>query len=212
MPDLTLDCKVPINLQESKTPNFHGELQSLSYLSRGLFLLYGQTKKYEKIVLDRRASREGSKILFSFGSNPPGLEGIPQDLVACFFHWYAVSVCNYVWVVGSIGYQIGSIKITVDDYAKEVIPEVLTYRNKVAAHFAKVKPKKGESLLDRDASVIFPVGFSDAFEAASWTLGRTFEGVREESTIKPWKLTKVHENLIPRYWPEAASSPPPIEG
>ena len=200
---MILDHKIPIDLPEERANEFHGELQSLSYLTSGLFLLHGQTKKYEAKVLERRAQRKGPPILFSYGSNPPGMEDVPQDLVACFFHWYAVSICNFVWVVGWIGSQIAAIDLTVNEYALEVIPEVVNYRNKVAAHFAKVKPKRGESTLDRDASVIFPISFSDAFEASSWTLGRTIEGTREESTIKPWKLTKVHEDLVPRYWPDA---------
>src|SRR5438309_7875877 len=167
---MILDHKIPIDLPDDRLGDFHGEVQSLSYLTRGLFLLYGQTKKYEAKVLENRAKRNGPPILFSYGTNPPGMEGIPQDLVACFFHWYAVSICNFVWIVGSIGSETSAIDLKINEYADQVIPEVVRFRNKVAAHFAKVKPKKGEFILDRDASVIFPIGFSDRFEAASWTL------------------------------------------
>ncbi len=204
---MRLDHKIPLDLPNEQANEFHGELQSLSYLTSGLFLLYHQTKKFEAKVLERRAERKGAPILFTYGSHPPGMEDIPQDLVACFFHWYAVSICNFVWVVGWIGSRVGATYLSVNEYALGVIPEVVNYRNKVAAHFAKVKPKRGESKLDRDASVIFPIGFSDAFEAGSWTLGRTVEGAREESTIKPWKLTEVHEDLIPRYWPDLPVQP-----
>jgi hypothetical protein len=79
--------------EEKKRAN---ELSSLRYLVRGLSFLYDQILKIETQIADRTPK---GKRVFHFG-NSPNLEGIPQDLVACAFHWYAVTVCNYVKMVG----------------------------------------------------------------------------------------------------------------
>ena len=44
-----------------------------------------------------------------------------------------------------------------DDYVKRVLPAVHIWRNKVGAHFAKVKPKKEDTPADLALSVMFPI-------------------------------------------------------
>ncbi len=62
------------------------------------------------------------------------MKGIPQDLVACYFHWYAVTVCNYAKLVGWLANDGDSIKAR--EYMERVLPQVYLWRHKVAAHFA----------------------------------------------------------------------------
>ena len=97
----------------------------------------------------------------------------PQDLVACAFHWYSVTVCNYALLVGWI-LNDGSSK-KAKKYQKSVLENVLLWRNKVGAHFAQADPLKDDSFAVRTQSVIFPVGYRDgAFYSPPLTLTFSF--------------------------------------
>ena len=34
------------------------------------------------------------------------MTGVPQTLLTCSFQWYAVSACQYVWLVGAIAHRL----------------------------------------------------------------------------------------------------------
>lgn len=87
------------------------------------------------------------------------MQGINQDLVACAFHWYAVTVCSYVKMVGWLVNDGDSTKAL--KYIKDIIPAVYVWRNKVAAHFAEIAPKKEDNPADLGKSVMFPISFDD---------------------------------------------------
>ncbi len=185
-----------LQLSEEDEKKDFNELNSLSYLASGLWFLYDQILKIETQIGERTPK---NKRVFHFG-NSPDLEGIPQELVACAFHWYAVTVCNYVKMVGWLVNDGDSKKAT--DYLKRVIPPVKLWRDKVGAHFARHSPK-GENAADLAMSVMFPISFDDdAFYTGSLTLKINRAGKQSTSQQDMrWSLTHTHRDLIPRFWP-----------
>ena len=132
------------------------------------------------------------------------MKGIPQDLVACSFHWYAVTVCNYAKLVGWLANDGDSIKAR--EYMERVLPQVYLWRHKVAAHFAIIDPQtKGrhpDTAADLAKGVMFTLSFDDdAFYANSLGLTMTQKGKSSTSRHDMrWSLTYTHRNLISRYW------------
>lgn len=185
-----------LELANDKEELHYNELHSLNYLASGLWFLYGQIATIEIRVAERTPR---NKRVFHFG-NSPDLQGVPQDLVACAFHWYAVTVCNYVKMVGWIVNEGNSKKAT--DYLKQVIPPVKLWRDKVGAHFARHSPRD-ENAADLAKSVMFPIAFDDdAFYTDPFTL-TVNTGARQSTSRQDmrWSLTHIHRDLIPRYWP-----------
>src|SRR6266705_2349005 len=97
-----LDHLGKLELPSEKSDAYHNELQTLNYLANGLNFLYLNTCKFEREFSHWLEAKDGGKrkTLFAHLVTAPG---IPQDLISCFFHWYAVSCCNYTWLVGWIG-------------------------------------------------------------------------------------------------------------
>jgi hypothetical protein len=194
-----------LHLPENKAQEYFNELRSLDYLARGLWFLYYQVRNMEAKITEGVGK---DKQVFIFG-NAPELKAIPQDLVACAFHWYAVTVCNYIKMVGWLAYDHDSSKAT--NYLEKVIPTVKLWRDKVGAHFARTSPRKDDTPADLAKSVMFPLSFDDnAFYAASFTL--TLGSRAKSSTTSRdmrWSLTHTHHALIPRYWP---GSTPKVQG
>ena len=187
-----------LELTKDEADKRFNELNSLRYLASGLWFLYDQVVKIESQVAERVPK---NKRVLLFG-NSPDLVGIPQDFVACAFHWYAVTLCNYVKMVGWIANNGNSNKSR--DYMQHVLPEVHLWRHKVAAHFAIIDPHKEDNAADLAMSVIFPISYDDdAFYTGSLTLSLNMNG--KQSTSRQdmrWSLTHTHRNLVPRYWPE----------
>jgi|SRR5216117_377513 len=202
--NVILDRLKQLEIPSERSDAYHNELQTLGYLSNGLNFLYMNTYKFEKQFSLWLQARDGGKRKTLF-ADFVAVPGIPQDLISCFFHWYAVSCCNYTWLIGWIGKDCGMLSIEPESYAREVTPDILTWRHKVAAHFARIKLSKKDSLATRDASVLYPVGFSEGrFQASPWELEYTRNGeVQNSSQIPSWKLTEIHEGLAKRYWPGA---------
>jgi len=121
--------------------------------------------------------------------------------VACAFHWYAVTVCNYIRMVGWLTY--GQNPTNARKYVERVIPAVYVWRNKVAAHFAVPDPKKEDSAADLAMSVMFPISFYDnAFYAGllKLSIGEGGKSSTSRGDMR-WSLTHTHYDLTPRYWP-----------
>jgi hypothetical protein len=192
-----IDYIANLKLSDAQEKRHFNELRSLAYLATGLRFLYEQVQRVEAEVIKRLPK---DKQVGIFG-NAQEMQGINQDLVACAFHWYAVTVCNYAGLVGWLAY--GDDKTKVLAYLKRVLPQVYVWRNKIGAHFARHSPEN-DNPADLAMSVIFPIGFeSDAFYSQPFTLTITKGG--KQSTSRQdmrWSLTHTHCDLIPRYWPE----------
>jgi len=156
--------------------------------------------------LERQRVNPQGKLKICLGGNAPGLEGIPQGLLTCLFHWYAVTACQYVRTVGAIACKHGLTSDTPHKYVTKVIPEVLAFRNKVAAHFAWTTKHQQDSEAERQVSIMPPLTFENGiFCVGSLTLTVRKSGkVSGSREIKPWSITEVHADLCERYWPVSA--------
>jgi hypothetical protein len=148
------------------------------------------------------------------------------DTVACFFHWFGVSICNYVRLTGFLrGMSLGHFTRkdlrdpanfkTIKESAKayvESIPEieaVRVWRNKVFAHFAITDPIKEDNISTLEMSVIHPVTFEGKYFVGGMTMFRKNSEGSFTSELPRWSLTEVFEALEPRYWPGMQFIPPP---
>jgi hypothetical protein len=207
--ELELPCEA-----EAKYGN---ELISLAYLSEGLRFLYRNVSKIEQGIIARLPANSHC-FLYGAGANdeqkrselPPEIRGqVPSldkrqlALVACSFHWYAVSAYNYALLVGWLASGGDSTKAK--SYARRVLGPVSVWRHKVGAHFAQVAPR-GDSMADLAASVMFPIAFvDDAFVAHPFMLVKGDN--RGQSTSRDdmrWSLTHTHRALAARYWPDVS--------
>lgn len=194
---IVIDHIDSIILNDEEETRCFNELHSLQYLSQGLWFLYRQVQSIETKIAD---NIEKDKKVLIFG-NAPELKNIPQSLVVCAFHWYSVSVCNYVKLVGWLANNNDSTKAR--EYMERVLPQVYLWRHKVAAHFAIINPRKDDSAADLAKSVMFPISFEDdAFYTNSLKLTQSSGGKTSTSRQDMrWSLTHTHNSLIPRYWP-----------
>ena len=198
---MILDHIEPIELSDDDIRKFFNEMRSLRYLSVGLDYLYRQVAKIEGHV---RSPIDPSVVTFSMGNDPNA--HIPRDvrdLVAASFHWYAVSACNYIRMVGWIWKQVNPKAPGPLKYVEAVAHDLKTWRDKVGAHFAKHAGSYHDNDAEREASVIYAVAFlDDSFVAPPMTVRLRRSGKATSSqALRPWRLTKVHEELRKRYWP-----------
>ena len=103
-------------------------------------------------------------------------------------------------VVGWLVYQdTGQAKA----YVKSVMPRLLNYRHKVAAHLAITDPRK-DNEADLIASVMTHIIYvRGRFCAASLTpIVKNNNNEIKVSKDISWSLTLAHERLVKRYWPD----------
>jgi hypothetical protein len=195
---VVLDHVDGLSLSASHARRYGNELRSLDYLAQGLTFLNRQVASFE----DQVRQRTGPGYVLLVG-NHPLLEGVPQGLIACAFHWYAVSACNYSRLVGWLAN--GEDKDRALDYVRSVVPKVKIWRDKVGAHFARVKPGNRDSLADLITSVMFPIAFENgAFCTGAVTLiVKRSRKASSSRTDMRWSLTETHAALTTRYWPKA---------
>lgn len=207
-----------LEISEEEAARHPNELRSLERLTTGLNHLHVQVSAMEGSI--RQALPE-DRVMHIFG-NAPMLEGIPQDLVACFFHWYSVTACSYVQLAGWLGNGEDTEKAK--NYLQKVLPEVSMWRNKVGAHFALVDPKETgvnkDSAADLAKSVMPPIAFlDDAFYTDSFVLkvasgepqkprppgvaewrwrllGMSGRHAETSTHQMRWSLTKTHRNCV----------------
>jgi hypothetical protein len=84
------------------------------------------------------------------------------------------------------------------------MPEVVAFRDKVAAHFAWATRNSRDNEAERVASILPPLAFvGNSFEVGAFTVVLGSQGKQTDSqAIAPWSIRKVHERLRLRYWPQ----------
>ncbi len=176
------------------------EYYALLSLKTGLEYLYRFARQCDELCLNKIGSKQNC---FLYG-NSPELKGIPKQLLSCVFHWYSISSCQYVRTVGTIAYRQDNSRMTSLEYLNSIIPEVKTFRDKVAAHFAWLTKNEHDNDAERLASRIPSISFlGDSFQVGSLRLLMTKSGNSTDSKqITPWSIVKVHKRLMERYWPE----------
>ncbi len=179
------------------------EYWALVLLKEGLNFLYSQAVKCDEIVL----ARSNPKVKVLAMGNSSLLTGVPKGLLTCAFHWYAVSVCQYVRIVGTIAYRQNQSRPKPRKYVKAVIPEVLAFRDKVAAHFVWTKDDSRDTDAVRAVSIVPMLTFSgDSFFIGGLKMFQKTEDKEEIGAFESWSITNVHHRLRERYWPEQPQS------
>lgn len=213
MPNITLDTIASITVDSER---FFNECRTLQMLRTGLLGIADNLKRREAAW---GQWTQGKVKFHVHGLDIDGTKG-DLDLIACFFHWFGVSVCNYARLVGFVGClsrgdfaradlgdpaRCRDVKAAVDAYVDSVaeLSDVLVWRNKVGAHFAITAPRKDDNISTLDMSVMFPVSFTDGrYRVGELTLTRTSAAGTLRSAIPHWSVTTVFESLLPRYWPD----------
>ena len=177
------------------------EYWALICLRQGLDFLYQQVIRIDKIT-QYRLNPEGKMKYVAYG-NVPGTEDLPKPLLTCSFHWYAVSACQYVRTIGAIAYKKDNARPIPPKYVEAVIPEVLAFRDKVAAHFAWTSKHSQDNDAERLASIIPPLSFvEDSWHVGVMQIAASKGGkLTTSESIKPWSIAKIHNAMARRYWP-----------
>lgn len=177
------------------------EYWALVFLRDGMKFLHRQAVRCDEVVRGQ-INPDGKLKIISCG-NLPELSSVPQGLLTCAFHWYAIAACQYVRTVGAIALRQDSTRSRPDEYANSVIPEVVAFRDKVAAHFAWTTKNKQDNEAERLASIIPPLTFiNDSFYVGAQTVTIRSGGRKSNSTdIKPWSISGIHKRMSDRYWP-----------
>ncbi len=193
---MILDSIMPIEVAD--VGSLTNELNALRRLADGMSYLYGQVRTWELKISE--AIPRNVRV-FSFG-NDPRMRGVPRDRIECYFHWYAVSLLNFVRLVSYITYgQNTRMRLR---YEKPVLGAVLSFRHKIGAHiavasFAK-RPEDTPAVLLM--SVLPQITWDDDRFVVSQLAVRMTRGKHSFTSgnvMKPWRLTEVHEKLCDRY-------------
>jgi hypothetical protein len=190
---LILDFIDKLELPDSEVENHFDARMALARLGEGLFWIYQEVSKIE-MELRREAAKDDTQVAVVGGI----LENKPFGLLSCAFQWYAISACNYAQLVGWLVMRdTGSAK----KYVKKVMPRLLNYRNKVAAHFAITDPFR-DNEADLAASVMTHIVYVHGRLCAA-ALTPIIKDDGQEITASrdfSWSLTLAHERLMPRFW------------
>lgn len=192
--DFIDNISVPSNVFEPAG----NEYSALMDLRVGMQHLYDNVRACDEFVR-QRINPDGTMKCQVLG-NHPSLAGANQPMISCSFHWYALAACQYVKIIGCIARENGS-NLLPAEYVKQVIPDVLVYRNKVAAHYAWTSPDKRDTQVQNELSKLPSLRFMNtAFHVGGLTLNRN----GETATFPEWSIQSVHARLRKRYWPERA--------
>lgn len=177
------------------------EYWQLVCMRKGMEHLHRQAAHWDQQV--RQQGNLGGNVKRMGLGNLPAFRGIPKPLVTCAFHWYAMSAYQYVLTVGAIAHRQDNARPIPPHYVRDVIPEVLAFRDKVAAHFAWAKNNSRDTEADRLASILPPLGLADdsIHVALFAVVVRQSSKTSNSQALRPWSICRVHEQLRKRYWP-----------
>ncbi len=190
---VVLDSIESIVLSTDEQTKFYAELLALDTLARGLDWLFWQVHRFESTIVKQHPSL----------SNPNAGQWADLPVVACVFQWYAVSACNYAWLVGWLAERTGQISTSAKEYRNRAAgDDLVNFRDKIAAHFAKAMTSRHDSDADKLASILSSLTtFSGGhFSAPVGVAGTIIEDDKSESSVWPWSLAEAHARFFQRYW------------
>lgn len=197
-----LDHLERVELDEEATTRFAFELEAIRYLREGLDFLALGVNRVEHELRERIDPAKEATTL-SYGKDPD-LAGVPYGVVASSFHWYAVSACNMVRLVGWVARELDDGRPSPRQYMETVMPRISAFRDKIAAHFAGTLNHSYDTPAERTLSTLPPVVFTKGyFVATPFVLVRAEADTLESSAtsaMEPWSLTVAHAELGRRYW------------
>ncbi len=187
------------------TETHHNNLSVLSSLDVGMFHLAEFTRKREIEAL-ARFGKDKVTFFTDFGSSV-------ELLLGCIFDWFSISLVSYMrtiqlmHVMEANGWGLDDLKLkpaqrelrnACDVYIKRIAPDVLEWRNKIAAHRAATDPRS-DSLALLTYSTFPTVGYESPYYVVGHL--RLNLGDGSSAALPQWSLTQKHEELASRYWP-----------
>jgi len=185
-------------------------MNALHYTKEGLYQLALIVRKDENTI----NQNVGHYIQSILGDLGPG-----QNMWMNYFNWFSISIINYTRLIGFVDIvnkkQFSREEITkkenhkiikkhCKDYVIKVIPEIYIYRNKLSAHHSLTDPFVDDNIATLETSVMNSVVYKNPYlETAGLNLKSKLFPSDEEyqsTVIKPWKLTKIYDDLTERYW------------
>ena len=194
---MILDYVEPLELSDDEADRHFDARMALARLGEGLFWLYREVAALEATT--RQEAAEADVALAVVGGI---LKDKPTGILSCAFQWYAVSACNYAQLVGWLATRDTKVA---KGYVRKVMPRLVNYRHKVAAHFALTAPRH-DNEADLAACVMTHMIYAHGRLCAA-ALTPVATGSGNEITASrdlSWSLTLAHERLVPRYWPNGA--------
>jgi hypothetical protein len=116
-------------------------------------------------------------------------------------------VTQQQWFGHDVTANMGRVKSYCSKYVKDVVPDIVKWRNKIAAHSALTAPQDGDNPALLEYSVIDFVSYRHPYLTAGAMQLDSLDG--SSSDMTSWALTEVFERLKPRFWPEMEISPFP---
>lgn len=201
------DRNITVNPTTFPFPNMH----ALDYLPYGIGQL-ATTVRQEEIAFNQDQPIPGSDI-HAFGRM--------GTYYASYFNWFCSSLTNYLRLVGfvelvnqhqwsnrDVTANMGRVKSHCSQYVKEVVPDIVRWRNKIAAHSALTAPQKGDNPALLEYSVIDFVSYRHPYLTAGDIQLSSIDGSSSEMTS--WALTEEFERLKPRFWRDYDIEIPPF--
>lgn len=176
------------------------EYYALVCLWEGMEFLYNQAKRCDVIVQNRL----DPNMVYHLYGNAQEFNGINMRLLSTSFQWYSVSACQYVRLVGAINHKQDNTRQEAQQYTKDIIPEVIAFRDKIGSKFAWSTKNKQDNPAERAFSVMPQLSFiDDSFYTSSMTLTiGDSKTSSDSSALEPWSISRIHEKLRQRYWPK----------
>jgi len=205
--DIIIDHVDNITFNKNTFPisNMH----ALDYTRQGL---------YELALLIRERENDINTSVGHYITYMAAMMGSDQNKIMNYFNWFSISIINYVRLVGFIDIvnqkQFARedivkkenhrlIKKHCKNYIEKVIPEIYLYRNKLSAHHSLTDPLVNDNIATLESSVINTIVYNRPYlETAGlkWNSKLSSDKKQVTTEIKPWKLTKVYDELTTRYW------------
>jgi hypothetical protein len=189
------------NLETENIDNLH----ALSYMKEWLNALANNMKQYEE---QTKSDPLMNWCIFAMWTPT----WISDNLLICLYMWFSNTLVNYIqlvwtlsimkkkwWVLSDIHNNKAEIKKFSKEYTESIIPEVITWRNKVFAHFSFTDPRQDDNLWLLQHSVTNPVSWNWNNYIIWWMQWWIWS---ERTNLPQWSLTEKYKEIIPRYWPE----------
>lgn len=143
--------------------------------------------------------------LFLDDGQPKMAGDVPTALIVCWFQWFAVSASNFVGLTWRLARDADLTSVSRRKYQEQVMPEVVHWRNKVAAHLAITGPyEEDKGAMESLCVANHLTAQRGALQIAGLELHS--QKVGEQAThaaIEGWTLTRVQAQLRDRYRPDA---------
>lgn len=187
-----MDTVAGFTLSEAAIAERPNELAQLQMMWHGLEMLAGHIRIVE------------SKLPFDPKFKTMSLGGLSaQDNASGLmcFHWYSVTGCNMIRLLGWLRRQFEPQAPEPIEYLRSVAPELKAFRDKVAAHFALVSTRDDDGYAIRAASTMNLLCECDGkLRFGEFMVTTRSSGVvSDSSAIIPWGITETHDRLRKRF-------------